>query len=133
MKTLFISADKTAIGLSMLCAVHCLLLPLAVVFVPALSAIGIADEHFHQWMLLAVLPSSLFALFMGCRQHHNTQVLLLGLSGLLTLSFGAFVGHELLGEGGEKAATLLGAGIIALAHVRNLTLCRTHNCDCDTH
>ena len=49
------------------------------------------------------------------------------------VSFSIYEGeiHALLGENGERAATLLGAGFIALAHIRNFRLCR--NSDCDHH
>jgi len=54
-----------------------------------------------------------------------------GLAGLAFLVLAAFAGHSLLGENGERAVTLLGAGFIALAHIRNYKLCR--NLDCNHH
>ena len=38
------TADKAAIGLSLLCALHCLALPLFLSLFPALVAIGFQDE-----------------------------------------------------------------------------------------
>ena len=63
------TADKAAIGLSLLCALHCLALPLFLSLFPALVAIGFEDERFHLLMLVSVVPMSLFALTLGCRQH----------------------------------------------------------------
>jgi hypothetical protein len=122
--------DKAAIGLSFVCTVHCLLLPIALLMVPTLAASTFGDERFHQWMLIAVLPTSLIALAMGCRQHQNKSVLIIGLLGLTTLSLAIFFGHDLLGDMGEKIASVLGASLIALGHFKNHTLCKHAQCRC---
>ncbi len=132
MKTLSTGIDKVAISLSFLCAVHCLVLPVALVMLPALAATTFGDESFHKWMLVAVLPTSLVALTMGCRRHRNMSVMAIALPGLAILTFTAFFGHDLLGESGEKTASLLGASLIALSHFRNHALCKRLHCGCET-
>jgi len=132
-KTVSTHFDKAAIGLSLVCAVHCLLLPLVLVILPTLAASTSSDERFHQWMLMAVLPTSLLALAMGCRRHRNMSVMAMGLPGLAILTLAAFLGHDWLGESGEKIASLLGASLIAFGHFRNHTLCRRLQCDCDAN
>ncbi|GAB3378498.1 MerC domain-containing protein [Spongiibacter taiwanensis] len=122
--------DKAAIGLSLFCAVHCLLLPVAIIVLPALAATNMDDAHFHQWMLLAVLPTSALALTLGCRQHRERGVAVLGAFGLLLLVAGAFIGHDQLGEIGETVATLMGAAFLSLSHWRNHRLCNQRRCDC---
>jgi hypothetical protein len=125
--------DKAAIGLSLACAVHCLLLPVAVVMLPALAGTTFGDEHFHQWMLLAVIPTSFFALTMGCQRHRNLGVLIPALPGVALLTLAVLFGHELLGDTGEKLASLAGASLIAISHWRNHALCRLAQCDdCDS-
>jgi EamA domain-containing membrane protein RarD len=133
MKSVSISIDKTAIGLSLLCAAHCLLLPVVLIMVPSFAANTFVDERFHLWMLIAVLPTSLLALTLGCKQHRNISVILMGLLGLTTLTMAALFGHDLMGETGEKVVSLIGASIIALSHLRNHTLCKHHQCHCETH
>ncbi|MBQ0719562.1 MAG: MerC domain-containing protein [Gammaproteobacteria bacterium] len=133
MKSIPINIDKVAISLSLICTVHCLLLPLAFVLLPALAANTFADERLHQWMLLAVLPTSLIALTMGCRQHLKFSVMAMGLTGLCILTLATFMGHDLLGETGEKIAILMGASLIALGHLRNHTLCKRLQCGCEAH
>jgi len=91
---------------------------------PALSTNIFGDEIFHQWLLIAVIPTSLIALTMGCRQHKNLSVMIFGLLGLAILIPTAFFGHDLLGEAGEKIASVLGAAFIALGHIRNSSLCK---------
>jgi hypothetical protein len=124
MKSASINIDKVAIGLSTVCTVHCLLLPIILVMLPALSTNIFGDEVFHQWLLIAVIPTSLIALTMGCRQHKNLSVMIFGLLGLAILIPSAFLGHDLLGEAGEKIASVLGAAFIALGHIRNSSLCK---------
>ena len=124
-------ADKVAIGLSLVCVIHCLALPLALVLAPSLVGLGLQDETFHLWIVLVVLPVSIYALTLGCRKHKNMGVLLVGLSGLLLLFLTALFGHDLAGETGERLLTLAGAGIIAASHARNFQLCRERSsCEC---
>lgn len=130
MSTLSTHLDKTAIGISLLCALHCLLLPVALVMLPALTATMLGNEEFHKWLLLAVIPTSLLALGLGCRRHHNLSVLLLVLPGLGIILAATFFGHDLMGETGEKLAMLTGALLITLGHVLNHRLCRQLQCAC---
>lgn len=124
------SLDKLAIGLSLACSLHCLLLPVSLVLLPALASTTLGDEQFHRWMLLAVLPTSLIALTIGCMKHLNFSVIAITLPGLALLLLAAFFGHDMLGETGEKAVMLVGATLVALGHFRNQSLCKRHRCSC---
>ncbi|MFK7827972.1 MAG: MerC family mercury resistance protein [Oligoflexales bacterium] len=56
-KYLAFSSDKIAIGLSIACTIHCLVLPALLVLAPSLSMLSILDDcAFHQWMMVGVLP-----------------------------------------------------------------------------
>jgi len=124
-------ADKSAIALSVLCSIHCLALPLAIVLLPSVAAMPLEGEEFHYWMLIAVLPLSTYALTMGCKKHQHYRLLFIGFLGLSILVFAAFFGHELLGETGEKALTMIGATILALGHIGNHRLCQQQeHCAC---
>lgn len=123
-------ADKLAISLSLLCAIHCLAMPFIVLLGPAITGLVIADESFHLWLVLAVLPVSAYALTMGCKKHRQYQPVILGAVGLLILVFAAIAGHDFLGEVWEKGLTLLGALIIAAGHVLNFRKCQRYDgCD----
>ncbi len=130
MNTLQALGDKTAISLSVLCTIHCLALPLLVVYLPTIGALNLSDEAFHQWMVIAVIPISLFALTLGCKQHQSRNVFVLISSGLGLLLAAALFGHDLLGEAGEKALTVLAASLIAAGHLLNHRLCQLHCRDC---
>jgi len=126
MRALQVITDKLAIGLSILCAVHCLVLPLMLVMLPSLAALQLDNENFHTWMLIAVLPASILALTMGCKKHKHYRLLILGFIGLALLVMAVILGEAVIGEWGEKALTLLGAGFVVIGHVLNFRLCQTH-------
>lgn len=121
--------DRLSISASALCLLHCLATPLLLVALPVLSATFMADETFHLWMVTIVLPLSLAALFIGCRRHRDGLVITLGLIGLLGLILAALLGHDVLGETGEKVATVVSGLLLAAGHWRNYRLCRLSDCD----
>ena len=121
--TLNINFDNIAIGFSVVCALHCLLLPIAVIFLPAISATFLGSEDFHQTLLYFVIPSSIIALYVGCNKHGKYNVYFYGAIGISLLLIAAFFGHDYFGENGETFLTLLGAGIISYGHFKNQQLC----------
>lgn len=124
--------DKLAISLSFLCAMHCLVVPLIAVFLPSLVALNLENEAFHTWMVILVLPTSLYALTLGCKQHKNYRFLSYGLLGMALL-VAAVLLEERLTEVMEKFITLAGASLIAFSHFRNYRLCQKHDSDCYCH
>lgn len=121
--------DRAAISASMLCMVHCLATPVLLIALPMLSSTFMADEAFHRFLLMFLLPISLIALSIGCRRHKDRGVLLLGGLGLVCLILAAWLGHDLLGESGEKVATVISGVILAFGHLRNYRLCRQDRCE----
>ncbi len=125
--------DKLSISLSMLCVVHCLAMPVLFVVLPTISALPLAGEEFHLFLAAVVIPLSTLTLFMGCRHHRTWRVVIVGVFGLLALGATALFGHDILGESGEKIATVLAASIIAIAHFWNYKLCSSEkevSCGC---
>ena len=118
-----INYDKIAISFSVVCALHCLLLPIAVIFLPAISATFLGSEDFHKTLLYFVIPSSIIALSLGCKMHGKYEVYSYGVIGIGTLLFASFFGHDYLGEIGEILFTLIGAVIVSLGHYKNQKLC----------
>ena len=123
--------DKFAIGLSMLCAIHCLILPLLLVSLPILGALQLQNEAFHFWMLAAVIPTSIVALSMGCKKHQRYHLMLWGVSGLTLMIMAVLLSHQLIGEFGEKTLTLIGAVLVVFAHLGNFRRCQK-NKDCSS-
>lgn len=120
------AADKAAIFLSAVCAIHCLVLPIILILVPPISGLmSFSDEAFHQWLLFAVMPISVFAVISGFSAHRNKQVAMIGVVGMLFLIGAVLLGHDLLGEHAEVVLTVIGSALIAFSHYKNLTL-RAH-------
>lgn len=135
MKTAQMLTDKLAISLSLLCTIHCLALPIFLALLPSMAALSLDNESFHFWMVVVVLPTSLYALTVGCKQHKRYRLLILGSIGLALLIMALALGEERIGEAGEKILTLLGAALIAVGHGFNYRLCRKQqyqDCAC-TH
>lgn len=132
MKFPAVSSDKLAIGLSFLCVGHCLGLPLLIIFLPSIAALSLQQEAFHVWMVIAVIPISLYALTLGCKKHKQLGICALGVAGLFALISAVLFGESHLGEAGEKVATLFGAILLALAHYQNYQRCKkVKNCPCN--
>lgn len=148
--------DHLAIGLAGLCAVHCLLTPILVIALPIVATSFFVHEDFHLWMILLVLPTTGFAIFMGCRKHKDKWVAAFSAVGLSVLIFALLQermeAHE-YHEKVEHAAhcescardlaeepvpmhagawfNTFGGLFLAGAHVRNFRLCRKNRCDHD--
>ena len=119
-----LAGDVAAICLSNICIIHCLALPILTVTIPSSFSILLDDEAFHLYMLMLVLPVSVWALSSGWRKHKKRKATLFGAWGLGILVLVTFFGHELFGEIGEKFVTIIGASIIAWAHYLNFNACK---------
>ena len=124
MNNLQVTADKAAVVLSIACAVHCLLLPVALIVLPAIATLPLGDESFHQMLLMGVIPVSVVAVLLGCRQHRSGWVASTCLAGLGILLFAGIFGHDLVGESGEKILTVLGAAVVIFGHIQNYRRCQ---------
>ena len=120
--------DRASIGLSVICVLHCFATPILLAFAPSLLALPVADEKFHAVLIFLILPASLVALTLGCRRHGDMSVSYWGCSGLIVLLGTLLLGHDLLGDSGEKIMTVFGSGLVVVGHVLNFRSCRTSAC-----
>ena len=121
--------DRIGVFLSATCLLHCLALPVLLTIAP-ITQTGLLDEQtFHLVLLWFILPVSLIALGIGCRQHKDLLILLLGGTGLSLLLFAGLVGHSVLTPTAEHGVTIVAGLILAAAHLRNFKICRATNCD----
>ena len=125
-------SDKTAISLSALCLVHCLLVPSFLVFLSGYVSLSYNNELIHYAILFIAIPVSLYALITGVRNHKSFSFLYLGLIGIIFLVLAVTLGAQIWGEVGEKALTTVGALLVAISHFKNYRLCREVECD-DCH
>lgn len=114
--------DGVGVGISGLCILHCLLLPLIIALAPAWSSWLALPEDLHVWLLAMALPFSGIVLWRASKRYTRTKVSLgLGVAGLALMSVGIFVEKE----NAEVFLTTAGAGLVAIAHLRNWR-CRGH-------
>lgn len=117
--------DRLAIALSGICAVHCVLIVLAVGTIPLWGLAWLTAPGFHEWFLAIALVPSVLALWWGFRAHGDHRVLAAGVGafGIMAL---AILLHEqgMISDNGESFLTLGGVSTLALVHWRNLRLRR---------
>ena len=113
-------ADGAAIGVSMLCMIHCLAVPALLAVAPWIVPGFFADERFHAIAVALALPLSAFALA-GTLQA-RPSIVVLAAAGLTLLLIATLVHEEVL----EVGLTVAGALFVALAHVRNLMVRSAH-------
>ncbi len=120
--------DRASIGLSVICVLHCFATPILLAFAPSLLALPVADEKFHAVLIFLILPASLVALTLGCRRHGDMSVVYWGCGGLVVLLGTLVLGHDLLGDAGEKIMTVFGSGLVVIGHTLNFRACRASTC-----
>jgi len=107
--------DSLAIGLSALCIVHCLAVPILIVALPGVLT-GSAHSDMTHFVIFAVaVPLSAVALSFGYRLHRRLRYIGLAALGICGLGMGLML-HGLIYE---VYATITGALILALAHMGN--------------
>ena len=133
--------DKFAISMAVLCAIHCLIVPVLIVSVPLISTTFIVHENFHLWMLVAVFPTTLASILLGCKKHRDKYVLAFCFLGLAFLVGAYFMEQQGAAHCASCAAiegdsglsniawiNTLGGVFLILAHSRNFYLCRKLSC-----
>lgn len=111
--------DLLGLTASGACLVHCLLLPVLLALLPALSSLLAVPEEAHLAALCFAVPATAFAMLRGWRLHGIAQPLLVGAAGLAALVIGALAGLEWLAETGF---TVAGSLLVMAAHLHNWRL-----------
>jgi hypothetical protein len=124
-------ADKLAIFFSSLCIAHCLIFPILATLAPSFLLLGLNSESFHLWMVISAIPTSIYALTLGCKKNVHASIFIIGVCGLCCLLSAVILGANVLGEIGEKSLTTIGALLITVAHLKNFKSCQYRD-DC-TH
>ncbi|MEA5445668.1 MerC domain-containing protein [Gammaproteobacteria bacterium AB-CW1] len=112
--------DYVAIGMSGLCVLHCTALPVLAAALPWIANLAIVDDWFHIAMLFVVVPVSLYALGRAWRCSGHGAPLAIGVVGLVLMVVATFEFMAWHSTGLEQTLTLMGAGILTVAHLINL-------------
>lgn len=111
---------------SVLCAVHCALMPVAIALLPSVGLAVLGSTAFEVGFVLFASLIGLFSLVWGYRRHRAMRALSLLLPGLLLLWTAVLYAplHQSLVP--HAVAMTLGGTLIGLAHLANLRLNHGH-------
>ncbi|WP_231491835.1 MerC domain-containing protein [Pedobacter sp. Leaf170] len=112
-----INLDSLGITASVLCAIHCALVPLLITFLPLWGLSFLANEWVEISMILVSLILGIWSLSISYRKEHRkiypTVILVLGFA---LIAAGHFSGYDFL----EPILIPIGGIVIATAHFINL-------------
>ena len=115
--------DRIGIGLSGLCALHCLA---TIVLVSGLGLGGEAllSPDIHRWGLLAATLIAAVAIGWGALRHRMAMPFVIAMTGL------TFMGGALAVPHGYKEAilTIIGVALVSLGHILNMRHCHSAAC-----
>lgn len=133
--------DKLAISMAVLCAIHCLVVPILIVLVPLINTTFFVHQDFHLWMLIAVFPTTLASILIGCRKHKDKFVFIACILGLASLVLAFCLQQQGIAHcescatesGTSKIGSVawintFGGAFLIFAHSRNFYLCRKASC-----
>ena len=114
-----------AVG-SLLCAVHCALLPVAIALLPAAGLAGLSSDVFERAFVAFATVLGLSSIAWGYRRHRALRAVALLLPGLSVLWAGLLFQplHESLVP--HAVAMTVGGALVGFAHLANLRLHRGH-------
>lgn len=114
--------DKAGATASLLCALHCALMPLAITLLPLVGLAFLADERV-EWVLVALSAVvGITSLCLGYREHRSRQALALLAVGLGLLALGRIAEERELRPWGVPLV-VVGGLTIAGSHFLNRRLC----------
>ena len=100
--------DRMGIGLSGLCAIHCLLVPVFVSLIPLWPAIEEFHEYTHLIFFLAIAP----AVILSIKNRKDLKAISGYLFVGLAIIFVAWYFNHQLGDYGEAGVTLVGSSLL---------------------
>ena len=118
--------DRIGATGSLVCAIHCALLPLLIAALPSIGVAAWLGDSFEVGFVLFASLFGLVVLMWSYRRHRVLRALALLLPGLVVLWGGilyAPLHHSLLPH---ALAMTLGGSLVGLAHIANLRLNHRH-------
>ena len=118
--------DRLGAYASLLCALHCALLPVFIAVLPTLGLASLAGDGFEFGFVVFATLLGLFSVVWGYLRHRAARVLTLLIPGLVVLWSAVLYAplHESVLP--HALAMTLGGTLVALAHLVNLRLNHRH-------
>lgn len=118
--------DRLGAAGSLLCAIHCALLPVGFAVLPTLGLAAWAGEGFERAFVAFATLLGLFTVLWGYRRHRAVRALSLLVPGLLVLWAAVLYRPLHEAEVPHAIAMTFGGTLVALAHLANLRLNHGH-------
>lgn len=118
--------DRFGIGVSGICAIHCLFFPILISVLPLSSLMPVLHGWAHPIFLASIAPIVFFA---SRRSHYDFTITSILLTGFFFVLAGWLLGHFWLGFIFETSMTLLGSGMLIAGHWFNYQ----HHRKCTNH
>jgi len=126
--------DRLGASSSIICAVHCALLPVAIALLPAVGLMSIGSARFEQAFVVFATLVGVFSLIQGYRRHGVARALWLLLPGLGVLWLAVLYPPLHASVIPHAVAMTFGGTLVGVAHVVNLRLNHGHVHDaCCSH
>lgn len=84
------NADRLGVAASMLCAIHCALAPLLLIFLPTFGRVW-AHPAFHALVAIFIVPLAAFSILKGFRKHGKRWIPVSAMIGIFLVLFGAIL------------------------------------------
>lgn len=107
--------DRVGIGLSGVCAIHCLLVPVVVALIPLWPAFEEFHEYTHLIFFIAIAP----AVYLSLRGRNKSLKITILLALGVCVIFFAWFFNESLSDYGEAGITLIGSILLITGHWLN--------------
>ena len=120
--------DGVGIATSLLCAIHCAVLPMIISAIP-LMGIDLVHNEFFEWiMILAAIIIGYYSLIHGYSRHHRSHTPIIIFSvGAVFLVFKQFLPEHSI------VFLTIAVSLIVSAHLINYRLCRVRKCNSEHH
>ena len=122
--------DKIGFISSLICAIHCSIMPLLILVLPIFSLSMIVNEMF-EWIFLAFsLLIGLFNLCFGYKKHKSYKALIVLTIGLILIVIGRCMHYHVQNQHGfhfdfYNLMLIFGGVLVAISHKINNFLCKT--------
>lgn len=118
--------DRFGAAGSLLCAIHCALLPVAIAVLPSLGLAVLGSQGFERAFVAFATLLGVFSVVWGYRRHRAVRALSLLIPGLITLWAVVLYApmHEMVLP--HAIAMTFGGTLVGLAHIANLRLNHGH-------
>src|SRR5690242_3810824 len=118
--------DRIGATASLLCAVHCALLPFVLALLPLIGLEFLAGHTFERIFVACAAALACASILVAYRRHRHPQALMLMVPGIVLLLCGVVIdidAHLLL----HTVAVVCGGVLVASAHATNLMLSHRHH------